>query len=176
MRFPLALVTFLLTFAIAAPAFATTVVFPDGTPAQPYQTWVNSSLVPGPPGTVVVNLAGCPTGAAPEWAAACAMPSEHEIYLGPDGRTKAAFFHELGHVFDASVMTDPLRQSFALLVRRPGVWGTVATVSDPPSEQFAEAYSMCARHRRIRSVAYGMYSYTPTPAQHLRACALIRQA
>jgi hypothetical protein len=72
-------------------------------------------------------------------------------------------------------MTDPLRLLFESVSRRQGPWASAAA-NDPPDEQFAEAYSLCARHKTIRSTAFGMYAYTVTPAMHRRACSVIRQA
>jgi hypothetical protein len=99
-----------------------------------------------------------------------------DVYLGREARFRDRFFHELGHLFDASAMSDRLRARFAALVRRPGEWGWTATGRNPPIEQFAEAYSMCARYAAIREVAYGMYDYAPSPASLQQACAIIRQA
>jgi hypothetical protein len=174
-RLPLLLVTFLLTALYATPAFATTIVTPDGKVAQPYQTWANQSAVPTPPGTVTVDLAPCPGGSAE--VAGCAYAAQREIYLGAEGRFKDRFLHELGHIYDATVMNNPLRTQFETMTRRPRTlaWATTAS-ANPPSEQFAEAYSMCARHRALREMAYGMYAYSPTPALHKRVCSIIRQA
>ena len=174
MRFPLALVTFLLTLLSVSPCLAATkVVFPDGSPAALYQAWVDGAHVPTPDGTVTVHLEACPSG--PEWAGACALPDQGAIYLGSDGRTKARFLHELGHIFDRADMTDPLRRAFQSIVRKRGAWAAAAS-TDPPQEQFAEAYSTCARRTTLRATAFGMYAYTVTPAQHRRACSVIRQA
>jgi hypothetical protein len=169
---PLAL---LVAAAHAAPAGATTLVSPDGSPAPPrYQAWLAAAQVPTPPGAVTLQLAPCPAG--PEWAGGCADLQARTIYLGPDARTPARFFHELGHVFDATAMTDPLRARFqVLVVRRGGPWNAAAP-SDPPQEKFAEAYSMCARHRTARAIQFGMYGYSPSPQMHRRACAIIRAA
>jgi hypothetical protein len=172
-RLPTLLVTCLLTLLFASDAFATTVVTPDGRPAQPYQTWANQSAVPTPAGTVVLHLENCP--GAPEWAGGCALPQQRAIYLGPGAMTKARFMHELGHIFDATAMTDPLRTRFTSISRASGPWASAAA-NDPPDERFAEAYSLCARHKTIRSTAFGMYAYTATPAMHRRACSVIKQA
>ena len=139
-----------------------------------YAAWVASSAAPLPRGPVEVNLQDCPSGA--RWFAGCAFVDRGHIYLGKEARYVDRFFHELGHIFDDRTMTDGLRARFAILIGRPGEWGWTATSKNPPIEQFAEAYSMCARHRQIKAVAYGMYNYTPTPAVHRRACALIREA
>ena len=175
MRFPpLLLVTFLLTLLSVAPSFATTIVTPDGAPAQPYQAWADKSLAPTPAGTVVVNLAPCP--GAPDWAAGCAIAEQRAIYLGQNARTKDRFLHELGHIFDATTMTDPLRNVFEGIIRTRGTAWIAAASTNPPQEQFAEAYSLCARHRTIRGMWGGMYGYSPTATPHRRACSVIRQA
>jgi hypothetical protein len=167
------LVAFLLTLVFASDALATTVVTPDGRPAQPYQSWANKSAVPTPAGTVTVRLEACP--GAPEWAGGCALPDQRTIYLGPGAMTKSRFMHELGHIFDATAMTNPLRSAFTSISRASGPWASAAA-NDPPDERFAEAYSLCARHKTIRSTAFGMYAYTATPAMHRRACSVIKQA
>jgi hypothetical protein len=172
-RLPTLLVTLLLTLLYVSDASATTIVTPDGRPAQPYQTWANKSLVPTPAGTVIVHLESCP--GAPEWAGGCSMPAQRTIYLGPAAMTRARFMHELGHIFDAADMTDPLRQLFQNVSRAAGPWASAAA-NDPADEKFAEAYSLCARHKTIRAAQYGMYAYTATPAMHRRACSVIRRA
>jgi hypothetical protein len=141
---------------------------------QPFRRWVAGAAIPTPPIAVVLNIGACPGG--PSWAAACALPASREIWLTREGLQPSTFFHELGHIFDAAVLTDDLRARFAALIHRRGEWAWTATNRNPPIEQFAEAYSMCARHPIIRAVAYGNYDYTPTPAVHREACALIRLA
>jgi hypothetical protein len=139
-----------------------------------YGAWVASSAAPLPRGAVEVRLQECPSGA--RWFAGCAFVDRGRVYLGKEARYVDRFFHELGHIFDDRTLNDALRTKFAKLIGRAGEWGWTATSKNPPIEQFAEAYSMCARHRQIKEVAYGMYDYTPTPAVHRRACAIIRQA
>ena len=174
MRRGLLPLVFLLASLHAAPASATTLVGPDGSPApHRYQAWLAGAQVPTPAGTVTLQLAPCPSG--PEWAGGCADMQARTIYLGPEARNRARFFHELGHIFDATAMTDPLRARFQALVHRAGTWAASAA-SDPPQEQFAEAYSMCARHRTARAMQFGMYGYSPSPRMHREACAIIRAA
>jgi hypothetical protein len=172
-RLPTLLVTFLLTLVCVSTASATTVVTPDGHPAQPYQTWADQSQVPTPAGTVVVHLENCP--GAPEWAGGCAIAAQRTIYLGAGAMTKARFMHELGHIFDSADMTSPLRALFQSVTHKQGLWATAAA-NDPPDEQFAEAYSLCARHKTIKATQFGMYAYTATPATHRRACSIMKQA
>ncbi|HEY3186458.1 MAG TPA: hypothetical protein VGJ70_03220 [Solirubrobacteraceae bacterium] len=168
----LALTAALLAFA--APAGATTLVLPGGSARpQPYQSWVDQSLVPTPAGTVTLRLAGCPS----HWdgGVACADQASRTIYLGPGGRGRETFLHELGHIFDAEVMTDAARAGFQAALHLPGAWND-ESAGAPPLEMFADAYSLCARYRTIRTVYYAANGYAPGPREHQRACALIRRA
>ena len=162
-----------LTFVPPVAHAQTSIVTSRGSAAR-YQRWVATAAVPTPRATIAVEAGLCP--GAPSWAAACSLPLEHQIWLTSEGRQRSVFFHELGHVFDWLVMTDGARSRFAALIHRSAEWNWTSTNHNPPVEQFAEAYSMCARHRVIKAVAYGNYDYTPTPARHRRACALIRGA
>ena len=159
--------------AAAAPASAVTLQRPDGPLGpQPYQSWADRALVPTPPGLVTLHLAPCPTAAS---AAGCVLRGRPEVFLAPGAQDRKTLLHELGHVFDQSVLTDPLRRTFQSVLRRPGVWAGAASV-DPAEERFAEAYALCAQRRRLSQVHFGMYDYTSTPRQHARTCALIRRA
>jgi hypothetical protein len=160
--------------ALATPAGAATLVLPDGTARpQPYQSWVDQSLVPTPAGTVTLRLAPCPY----HWdgGVACADQGDRTIYLGAGGRGRDIFLHELGHIFDAAVMTDAARGRFAAMLGLRGAWND-QSLAHPPLEMFADAYSVCARFRTIRTVYYAPNGYAPGPREHRRACALIRQA
>jgi len=161
-----------LVLLVAAPAgAATTLVLPDGTQRpQPYQAWVDAAHVPTPPGVVTLRLDGCG-----EDMPACAPVGERSIALSPDWASPHVLLHELGHVFDDG-MPEWVRARFASLVDLRGPWLATAA-SAPAGERFAEAYALCARHPTIRRRrAGGSYRYSPTPAQHKRACALIRAA
>src|SRR4051794_31310943 len=114
-------------------AQATTLVLEDGTAApQPYQSWVDSALVPTPPGNVTLRLGGCPQ---PEFVS-CEERSERTLDLDPGWMSRPVLLHELGHVFD-DAMPAWARARFAAIVHRRDPWeGPV----NPPSEWFAEAY------------------------------------
>jgi hypothetical protein len=173
----LALVVAALLGAIVAPApaaAATRLVLPDGTARpQPYQSWIDRSLVPTPAGTVTLHLAPCPY----HWdgGVACADRTDRAIYLGPGGRSRAVLLHELGHIFDAAVLTDAARGKLAVALGARGAWDDQSR-SSAPLELFADAYSVCARHRTIRAVYYASNGYVAGPRQHRRACGLIRAA
>lgn len=164
----------LLALAVfASPAGAVTLVLPDGTERpQPYQAWADAAHVPTPAGAVTLHLTPCPVG---ESAAGCVLRGQRAIHLAPEGRNRRTLLHELGHVFDQSVLTAPSRARFQALVRRRGAWAGAAS-TDPAEEKFAEAYAVCAQHRRLTDNHFGMYDYTPSPRLHRRVCALIRAA
>jgi hypothetical protein len=158
---------------LAGQAHAVTLVLPDGTQRpQPYQAWVDAARVPAPPGLVTLQLAPCPVGGS---AGGCVIRGRSEIFLAPESRDRRTLLHELGHVFDQSVMSRSARARFQSLVRRRGAWAAAAG-GDSAEEQFAEAYALCAQRTRLTDTHFGMYDYTPTPRRHARACRIIRAA
>ena len=168
------IVSIVLALLVPATASATTLATPDGAVRpQPFQAWVDRSAVPTPPGVVTLHLESCPGG--PAWGAACADSSALSIHLGSEGRDRVTLLHELGHIFDGRVLTDADRARLQALLGRPGAWDGPAA-DDPPHEQFAEAYALCARHPRLRATRLGMYGYVATPARHRAVCAVIRDA
>jgi hypothetical protein len=153
----------------ASASAATTLATPDGTlRPQPYQGWVDGSLMPTPDGTVTLSLDGCGGGLS------CAPEGERSILLSPDWASRQVVLHELGHVFD-DTMPAWARTRFQTIMRKGGAWASTSTAT-PANEQFAEAYSLCARHSSIRERYDGGYHYSPTPAQHRAVCSVIRQA
>ena len=138
--------------AAAAPAHATTLVLEDGTQRpQPYQAWVDASLVPTPPGVVTLRLERCADDMP-----SCAPVGARTIVLSPDWASRQVLLHELGHVFEDAF---------------PSVAGRFGD-----EETFAEAYALCARRATLRARYVGGYSYAPTPTRHRRACGVIRDA
>jgi hypothetical protein len=146
----------------------------DGRPVpQRYQRWVDTTAIPAPARTVTLHIAACPGG--PAWAAGCALPQGDQVYMLPHAAGPHVLFHELGHVFDATELDAARRRGFQKIVGRAGPWRG-APESDPPIEQFAEAYSLCARRPALAEREFAMYGYSPTPAVHRRVCALITRA
>ena len=95
------------------------------------------------------------------------------IYIRPGVRSpRSVLLHELGHLFDLRVMNNGDRGRFRRIMRatRRKWWaGRI-----PLAEQFAEAYSFCARYRRIVAIGrYATYDYGPSRRQHRSVCALI---
>jgi hypothetical protein len=136
-----------------------------------WQQWARRSLVPLVEGRVKISLSGCPASSR---AIGCVYSTRlRTIYL--DRRRAvlpATLYHEAGHLFDYRVMNNADRRAFKRIVgkRRQGWFNG----REEPAEQFAEAYSFCARYRRIHSIdRYTTYGYDPSPEQHRKACRLI---
>jgi hypothetical protein len=166
-------VTFVALLLTAAPARATVLVTPDGQIApQPYQSWVDAAYVPTPPGEVVLSLQGCP-GDPP--LPACSPANQGTIQLSPEWANRQVLLHELGHIFD-DLMPDWARGRFrGIVVRKPMIW-TAANGGGPPNEQFAEAYSLCARKLSLKRQVFAGYHYAPSPKLHRKVCGLIDAA
>ena len=153
----------------------TTLVSSSGRPLPArWQRWVKRSLVPVVNGRVRVGLRGCPDHPR---AVGCVYSDRlSRVYI--DSRRAAlpsTLYHELGHLFDWRVLNNRDRRRFKRIVGRSRQgWFSGRS---KPSELFAEAYSFCARYRRIKSIrAYTTYGYDPSPAQHRAACRLIVRA
>ena len=72
--------------------------------------------------------------------------------------------HELGHLFDIRVMNNGDRARFRKVMRKPRRrwWAG----KRPLAEQFAKAYSFCARYTRPVAIGrYASYGYSPTRGQ-----------
>jgi hypothetical protein len=127
-------------------------------------------------GRVVVRRVRCPARPA---AAGCVYTRRpRTIFLRPGLRDpRGVLLHELGHVYDLRVMNNRDRGRFRRIVgarRSARKWWRG---SRPLAEQFAEAYSWCARYARIVSIKrYSTYAYRPSARQHRRICALIVRA
>jgi hypothetical protein len=139
-----------------------------------FEGWARAAHVPLPDGRVMLGLRGCP--GRPDLVGCVRTERPRVIYLRPDVRRKrSVFLHELGHVFDMTVMRARDRRAFERVharVRR-GWWAGPSSTG----EWFAEAYSLCARYgSRLPARASATYSYRPTPGRHRRSCRVIRRA
>ena len=153
---------------VPSSAGAVTLTYDDGTPATALQAWVDASYAPVAPGLVTVHRAYCPGPPAPGPGVSCTFGGSDVIWL----RTapyllRSDLFHELGHRFDFNVMTHVARVAFSQAAGVP--YRDVLR----GSETFADAYSLCARHRTI-AVPYFGGDYARTPTRHLRVCRVIR--
>ncbi len=138
-----------------------------------YQRWIDQSRVPTVGGRVRLVLSGCP--ARPHFVGCVYRRRLRTIYLIAGApNLRAVLYHELGHLFDFRLLGAAERRAYRRLIGRAGrPWfGGV----NPPAEQFAEAYALCAQRRRIARTARGRYSFRTTPRRHTAVCALIRRA
>jgi hypothetical protein len=139
-----------------------------------WQGWADRALVPTVAGRVTVRLLRCP--ARPTAAGCVYTKRPRTVFLRPGLRDpRGVLLHELGHVFDLKVMNNRDRGAFRKIMGRGrSKWWRGA---EPLAEQFAEAYSWCARYARIVSISrYSSYDYRPTGKQHRRICRLVRSA
>lgn len=148
----LALVTALLTLALATPATATQIDSSESI----YQRWVDTSHVPTPTGRVYVHNARCPVGGY----VACAI--RRTIYAPIANRRKPEtsaflFWHELGHVYDTQNTKQWQRAKYLLHTGLTWPWRTNPPSYDSPAEHFARTYEACAVGER----PYHHFSYHP---------------
>ncbi len=145
---------------------------PQGKPLPGrWQSYADSSRVPTIPGRVTIRIARCP--ALPRAAGCVYTKRPRRIFIRPGGRDpRGVLLHELGHSYDLTVMNNRDRGRFRRIMRASArKWWAGGR---PLAEQFAEAYSWCARYARIVSITrYSSYRYRPTPKQHRRVCRLI---
>lgn len=177
-----ALVVVLVGLVSAPTAGAVTLVTPDGQVAQPYQRWADAAKVPTYSGPVELSLAMCPyidNGASCSfgydspprvWLAATHTPPDEQAT-----RLHDLELHELGHVFDAQVMTGAARERFAAIFGLRGQGWTEGPYRLRLEEQFAQGYMLCAYDPRQPFSATSI-GYAPSIRQHRRVCALIRRA
>jgi hypothetical protein len=158
--------------SVRAAKGAVQLLTPRGTPLPGrWQSYADASRMPTIPGRVRIRIARCP--ALPRAAGCVYSKRPRTIYIRPGGRDpRGVLLHELGHSYDLTVMNNRDRGRFRRIMRakRRKWWAG----RRPLAEQFAEAYSWCARYARIVSIArYSSYRYRPSPAQHRRICRLI---
>ncbi len=140
-----------------------------------WQSWANAALVPTVTGRVTMRLSGCP--GLPRVAGCVYTRQPRVLYLKPGlEHPRGVMLHELGHIYDLTVLSNRDRGQFRRIMQRPHAqWWKGNT---PLAEWFAEAYAWCARYARIVSVSrYAIYRYDPTPVaapRHVRADQALR--
>ena len=154
--------------------------------SAPFSGWAEDARVPLPPaGAVVVHYAPCPE--FPE-EAGCAWPEQdgqpvHVFVLPSRDRSedRRTFWHELGHAYDWTVLSDVQRAKLTLLMGMRGPWSK-RPMEDQPAEAFGEAYRFCAmgadRSRRAfrREDASVEYGYAVTFRRQRGICRMLRSS
>jgi hypothetical protein len=167
-------------------ASAVVLVNPDGSAVGgAWQQWVDRAKVPTAPGVVRFRRAECEQPVAGcYWGYRDWDARQREVVVSPGlppGESKRWLLHELGHDFDAWVMTGAARRRFmAIMGYVPEPWRQEHGENEPPIERFANAFFACAHYgpHRFDLMRYGFAagSYEPKSArQHRRICALIRR-
>lgn len=122
-----------------------------------------------------------------ESANGCYIAAEHSIYIGNRAFT---YWHELGHAFDHTRLSEGERNRFRYLTgdrARPwyerlpegthGLGGPADRLSRlSASEEFADAYANCQLHHHPYRGWETSTSYNPTPRTHRRVCRFIVRA
>jgi hypothetical protein len=125
-------------------------------------------------GKVRVHVDGCP--GRPRAVGCVYYKRPRRLYLDAErAALPATLYHELGHLYDMHVLRHEHRRRFKGHVgKRERGW---FRGPNPASEQFAEAYSFCARYRRIHSLrGHTTYGYDPSPKEFEKTCRMIRNA
>lgn len=175
--------------SFAASASAVTLVNPDGSVAQPYQSWADLSNVPTVDETITVTTDMTICGPSPT-IHGCTQRGVPVIHLRPKRcgygtwrECRFVFMHELGHQFDFQ-MAEWKRDRFQATLSgtsASSVYGPGFTFGwndpSPPdggsmAEDFADAYAKCAFHDHA-IVIYGRAMIDPTKQQLRRVCHLI---
>ena len=116
-----------------------------------------------------VHAIGCTTGATGDLTI--------ELYSGELQRD--VYYHEEGHVFDFTVMTDPMRAAFERIWGLEwGWWQRFGSDGRSPGEWFAEGYRLCAKYGAFGRPAGDDYTSYGYPAlqqwsKQQQVCALI---
>lgn len=171
-------------------AGAVELVNPDGTRAEPYQTWANSIHIRIPDASAIVTddvrecglavpVAGCFTGTT----------IVVDKRMPPTARQRV-FLHELGHWYDDQYLDQQDELRYCRLIGHRGcVWDWTTDPSldaktIPASEYFADDFELVARfgtfaNYRAASGAnsiYGAYGRAPSGKTWRRIGRLIRAA
>lgn len=117
-----------------------------------------------------ISTSECPAGGG-------ACFTNGTIYLGA-GASRFERQHEIGHAFDAEVLTDSQRADFQRMMRAPaGPWfaGTGFPAGlHSPAEWFADYYAVCLARINPRQGWPDSYAPRPTLRRFLRVCNAIK--
>jgi hypothetical protein len=138
------------------------------------RAWILRAKVPLPGGRIELRRVACPV--SPLLAGCVYTARPRIVYMRPGlHEPRRILYHELGHVFDLTVLNMRERARFKRIVgiHRAG-WFHGAL---PPAEWFGDGYALCAMRTRLRGRPHPTpYGYAPSPRAHARVCRLIRSA
>lgn len=171
-------------FGFTSQAVATVLVNPDGSVAEPYQSWVDTARVPtvGIDMPLVRSVDAC--GDLDVYVctdmAAIYVKGENCGLAKSLWRTCRFFvLHENGHVYNGYML--PWKETtFARLAQWPGrPWYEEDLFGDSLSERFANSYAACATGKfpselRVSEHVSLLPPWRPGPKRFRRICRLIR--
>ena len=128
-------------------------VTPDGSVAQPFQSWADATRVPTPERTTTIYPAKdlCPPTASGDGVRAACATQDGRIgidapFCSIDAQScRLNLRHELGHLYDYS-MPDWKRTAFLKIIGRVGTPWRTNDRNASPHEIFADAYSYVASY------------------------------
>lgn len=133
---------------------------------QPWQTWIDTSLVPVGDWPLELHYAPCPDDGGD------ACYGNDSIWVAPSyrpGDRRYRFLHELGHWFDEHALNDRDRQVFQRIAHSAGEW------EDDSGEVFADAFAACARWRRLEDDRTGQITlFAPGHRTYQHVCEWMR--
>lgn len=129
-------------------------------------------------GPITLTFTGCPT--RPTRACTISDDLPVRIYIPPrqyqHQSLAGVYYHELGHAFDALLLTDPQRAALKRAMgAAPRPW---RSPPNSPHEQFAEAFRLCATYGprwTMRGDYTIKYGWQPTRRRYATTCRLIRR-
>jgi hypothetical protein len=142
------------TLALPSSAQAVLLTNPQGQPVGGiWQAWANESRVPtyALPVVLTTTAQGLEAFCGSTFYPACSEPGDDppEIALDPAFNPRWDLYHELGHIFDWTHLTDANRVRFEVLMDDTGKrWDEYTDTSGlgGASDDFAQLYSFCAEH------------------------------
>lgn len=172
----------LLTSSASAGSGAGPIVAP-----QQVRSTISTFFVAPLPRPVRIRVEPCP-GDPTAQGCHSASPKMDTVWLNPQagGLDSETVAHEMGHVFESYMWDLRWRQAPGSAFVPRTFYRIAEVLFDQPrmgilysvawSEQFAEAYSACARFEDLpETLSTGYYGFEMTPAQHDRVCGLIER-
>lgn len=166
--------------ALAGSADAVVLVNPDGSRAEPYQTWADRAKVPTPDVTITISddVSLCRAtqvvdGCAPHGLIVVRQRCETYRSLALRRDCRFVFWHELGHQ-ESREMPQWKRDAYSQLMGAG--WTDVSIATPGPGsyldEAFASAFALC---QFGRTSVYTREVISGTDNQQIHACRMIRQ-
>lgn len=170
-------------------AHAALIADTEGLDTARYESWNSLAKVPLPTGDIYLREFSGQLPYCARNADACFLyPSAPQYRRIIQMRTtskvtpRLAYYHELGHAFDDSVLKPRQRRRFQHIMGIAGSKWITSDYETTPHEEFARAYAACARHggkppRAVDGwIIDSKVEYAATVKQYRATCKLIANA